>query len=261
MSTESARKAAERYTRDATNKHCIHDNDTGALIFFHSLRENEDKAITDFLAAACQTVAPPPNPLQPAIDAAKRIVSGENKVCIHGTPLGAAPAVSTPPLTVGEPCPTCNREYHGKMGPGDYSCAVCGMGMIEPCEHWKAMQAEAATISSEPMAVSTPRCPVCRSVDLLYARGTVLCNSCAASCSPQKLESFAQFFQPAPAQPRKPGNVIALEVAMRLCREGLVDVAETGLVASAIFEYCFPDEFKELNPPVASPQGVKESGL
>jgi hypothetical protein len=25
-----------------------------------------------------------------------------------------------------------------KMGPGDFSCAVCGMGMVEPCEHWKA---------------------------------------------------------------------------------------------------------------------------
>src|SRR5579864_2705074 len=29
-----------------------------------------------------------------------------------------------------------------RMGSGDYSCVTCGMGMKEPCEHWKAIMAE-----------------------------------------------------------------------------------------------------------------------
>lgn len=44
---------------------------------------------------------------------------------------------SQQPLVVGEPCPTCRLKYLGEMGDGDYSCAGCGMGMAEPCEHWK----------------------------------------------------------------------------------------------------------------------------
>jgi len=31
---------------------------------------------------------------------------------------------------------------------GEYSCAVCGMGMVEPCEHWKAMAAQPVENSS-----------------------------------------------------------------------------------------------------------------
>ncbi len=51
----------------------------------------------------------------------------------------------TPPTpTGGEPCPTCGCEVRPEMGDGDYSCAACGFGMKEPCEHWKAMLAQLA---------------------------------------------------------------------------------------------------------------------
>lgn len=44
-----------------------------------------------------------------------------------------------------EKCPTCHQAIKPEMGPGDYSCAACGFGMIEPCEHWKGTLAESAT--------------------------------------------------------------------------------------------------------------------
>ena len=31
------------------------------------------------------------------------------------------------------------------FGDGDYSCAVCGCGMKEPCEHWKRFLAQGGT--------------------------------------------------------------------------------------------------------------------
>lgn len=49
---------------------------------------------------------------------------------------------SEPRPEIGKPCPTCGREVMPEFGPGDYSCAVCGFGMLEPCEHWKAMLAQ-----------------------------------------------------------------------------------------------------------------------
>jgi hypothetical protein len=45
------------------------------------------------------------------------------------------------------------------FGPGEYSCAVCGMGMVEPCEHWKASTASDG--STEEDAGSQPE--VCQS--------------------------------------------------------------------------------------------------
>ena len=44
-------------------------------------------------------------------------------------------------------CPTCGHSWI--TGTGDYSCAGCGMGMAEPCEHWKKML---ATSEDEPIA-------------------------------------------------------------------------------------------------------------
>ena len=42
------------------------------------------------------------------------------------------------------------------MGDGDYSCAVCGMGMKEPCEHWKAMISQVAADSRESTMIAVP---------------------------------------------------------------------------------------------------------
>lgn len=53
----------------------------------------------------------------------------------------AAAQPSQPELKIGSPCPTCGRKILPKMGPGDYSCVSCGLGMEEPCEHWKKMLA------------------------------------------------------------------------------------------------------------------------
>jgi hypothetical protein len=39
---------------------------------------------------------------------------------------------------------------------GDYSCAVCGMFMVEPCDHWKQMQEEAAEIGAGGERKSAP---------------------------------------------------------------------------------------------------------
>ena len=32
-------------------------------------------------------------------------------------------------------------ENRSAFGGGDYSCATCGLGMLEPCEHWKGIMA------------------------------------------------------------------------------------------------------------------------
>lgn len=65
---------------------------------------------------------------------------------VRQPPLNKPPApVLTQPSDepkVGKPCPTCGREVRPEFGPGDYSCAACGFGMLEPCEHWKAMLAQ-----------------------------------------------------------------------------------------------------------------------
>jgi hypothetical protein len=41
------------------------------------------------------------------------------------------------------------------FGDGDYSCAICGMGMKEPCEHWKKMLATTPNFL-RPIKSSTP---------------------------------------------------------------------------------------------------------
>ncbi len=93
-----------------------------------------------------------------------------------------------PPLTedrppVGSVCPTCEQKVLPKMGPGDYSCATCGMGMVEPCEHWKNMiergdhdsddgSAEDRpkldepinNVFESPLPPESPSCPVCGGV-------------------------------------------------------------------------------------------------
>lgn len=50
----------------------------------------------------------------------------------------AIPASGERPA-LGKVCESCRQVIRPKFGPGDYSCALCGFGMLEPCEHWKAM--------------------------------------------------------------------------------------------------------------------------
>ena len=38
-------------------------------------------------------------------------------------------------------CASCHRPLPVPFGDGDYSCATCGMGMVEPCEHWRNIMA------------------------------------------------------------------------------------------------------------------------
>jgi hypothetical protein len=45
------------------------------------------------------------------------------------------------------------RDGAVKFGPGDYSCATCGMGMVEPCEHWKAVLLEAPAAAPPPQVL------------------------------------------------------------------------------------------------------------
>jgi len=44
------------------------------------------------------------------------------------------------------PAPTCKGGAAAASpqapAPGDYSCATCGFGMVEPCEHWKNILAK-----------------------------------------------------------------------------------------------------------------------
>lgn len=262
MANESARKAAERSIWNLF-KHkdgCLWATElpTGGGNFF-GCTCGLDKLLCDLedydLSAACQTVAPPLSLLTRL-----RVAGGNLRMNLKDAATmypehfnipgleqllaeyeainaevvafecGASPAVSTP---LPEPNSLSMQKRKHVMSGG-----------------------KMADFKPEPVtAVSTPRCPKCGN----HAEFHILHNFITCWNSECKYSSrFAQFFQPAPAQPRKPGNVIALEVAMRLCREGLVDVAETGLVASAIFEYCFPDEFKELNPPAPSPQGERK---
>jgi hypothetical protein len=49
---------------------------------------------------------------------------------------------SEPRTEIGKPCPTCGKEVMPEFGPGEYSCAACGFGMQEPCEHWKKIPAQ-----------------------------------------------------------------------------------------------------------------------
>jgi hypothetical protein len=62
----------------------------------------------------------------------------------------------TQQLVIGDPCPTCGRKVLPKMGPGDYSCVACGLGMVEPCEHWKKMLAERPVDEDEEVEQSAP---------------------------------------------------------------------------------------------------------
>lgn len=46
-------------------------------------------------------------------------------------------------------CQSCAKEPYTPtltFGDGDYSCAICGMGMEQPCEHWKELLEIAATV-------------------------------------------------------------------------------------------------------------------
>jgi len=73
---------------------------------------------------------------------------------------GAATGEQPSELIVGEPCPLCERKYLGKMGPGDYSCVTCGMGMEEPCEHWKNL---IANVAARPVSGTEPPTCFCKS--------------------------------------------------------------------------------------------------
>jgi pyruvate/2-oxoglutarate dehydrogenase complex dihydrolipoamide acyltransferase (E2) component len=68
---------------------------------------------------------------------------------VHGEEIrrgrGKIPPVAAFPSPK-EPQPT--RGF--SMGPGDYSCAACGMGMTEPCEHWKEMLVRPESEVSQP---------------------------------------------------------------------------------------------------------------
>lgn len=78
------------------------------------------------------------------------------KLYVHETAQRESAAQpSQPELKIGSPCPTCGRKVMPKMGSGDYSCVSCGLGMEEPCVHWKKMLAnpmeeEPATQPSDP---------------------------------------------------------------------------------------------------------------
>lgn len=64
------------------------------------------------------------------------------KLYVHETAQRESAAQpSQPELKIGSPCPTCGIKVLPKMGSGDYSCVSCGLGMEEPCEHWKKMLA------------------------------------------------------------------------------------------------------------------------
>jgi hypothetical protein len=64
----------------------------------------------------------------------------EREGCTHGCHKDSGQASATrPTLTVGD---------------GEYSCAFCGIGMKEPCEHWKRFLAQP---SATPAAEGAPR--------------------------------------------------------------------------------------------------------
>jgi hypothetical protein len=73
-------------------------------------------------------------------------VADELDAALAAAPLIACPHCEAP--TEAE-C-VCPAAPSGEA-PGDYSCATCGMGMVEPCEHWKAAEAMTPSVDGEPL--------------------------------------------------------------------------------------------------------------
>ena len=177
MSTESARKAA----------HAIWMRSYELASRKPTVPEDE---MAEIIAAACQTVAPPPDAEKIAERQAEQIAILFNGDLSGGTSirnvlanvlrvaLGAAPAVPTPPLNIG-----CDAHPNGPVE----GCSGCA---------W--------------INRSGARCPKCghNMLAFNYSTASVICDSCRAwfPVSPNAilfpLSDFAQFFRPAPSPPQ-----------------------------------------------------------
>jgi len=63
--------------------------------------------------------------------------------CVNDPKMQPSPSAPSQPEEQGEQqiCASCHRPLPVPFGDGDYSCATCGMGMVEPCEHWRNIMA------------------------------------------------------------------------------------------------------------------------
>jgi len=86
---------------------------------------------------------------------------------------------------------------------GDYSCALCGFGLMEPCEHWKKMIGEAIleeegfASEAQPAPAKSDICrdchkPVTGSVHVEMVSGNKMCFPCFRKLAPAEVQPTPQ---------------------------------------------------------------------